>query len=119
MSEGWWALLGVIVGAISTGAFNLLLQKRQFSHDEEMHILKNKSTENVKALLKEKLSHKSYTDRSFEALKNSVGGYSENEIKQLLHEIGAKKSARDKDGKELWYLSEREQERNEKRKNRT
>lgn len=118
MSEGWWALLGVIIGAIAAGVFNLLMQKRQFSHDKEMHILKNQSTENVKTLLKEMLSHKDYTDRSFGVLKKSVGGYSENEIKQLLHEVGAKKSVKDKDGKEWWYLAEREEERNKKREKR-
>ena len=117
MSEGWWALLGVIVGAVAAGVFNLLLQKRQFSHEKEMHILQNQGTENVKALLKERLSHKNFTDRSFGVLKKSVGGYSENEIKQLLHEVGAK-TATDENGKEWWYLAEREEERNKKRKDR-
>ena len=118
MSEGWWALLGVIVGAVATGMFNYLMQKRQFSHDKEMYLLQNQSAENVKALLKEMLSHKSYTDRSFDALKKAVGGYSEDEIRQLLHEISAKKTSRNNGTEEWWYLAEREQERIAKRKSR-
>lgn len=34
MSEGWWELNGVVVGAIASGAINLMLQKRQFAHDK-------------------------------------------------------------------------------------
>ena len=51
MSEGWWAIVGVLVGAISTGLFNLLFQTRQFRHNKEMFQLQNKGKENVKALL--------------------------------------------------------------------
>jgi len=64
MSEGWWALGGVVVGALASGVINLMLQKRQFTHEMEMHVLQNQSSENVKSLLIEMLSHNSYTDRS-------------------------------------------------------
>ena len=67
MDSGWWALAGVIVGGISSGGIGYMLQKRQFAHEVNMFMLKNKGVENVKSLLTEMLSHKSYTDRSFEA----------------------------------------------------
>jgi len=111
MSDAGWALVGVIVGAIGTGFFNWLLQSRQFSHEKEMFLLQNKSAMMVKSVLAEMLNHRIYTDRSFSALKERVGGYSDDEIRQFLHEIGAKKTSRDNGAEEWWYLASREQER--------
>ena len=89
MSEGWWALGGVIVGALASGLINLILQKRQFTHDVKMHALQNQGKENVKSLLIEMLSHKSYTDRSFDAIRDKVGGFTDDELRLLLHEVQA------------------------------
>ncbi len=119
MSEGWWALGGVVVGAFASGAINLLLQKRQFTHEKEMHVLKNQASENVKSLLTEMLSHKSYTDRSFDAIRKKVGGYTDDQIRQFLHEVGAKIANRDNGEKEWWYLASREAERIAKRERRS
>ena len=111
MNDAGWALLGVVVGALGTGFFNWLLQTRQFTHEKEMFLLENKSAVMVKSILSEMLNHRSYTDRSFSALKERVGGYSDDQIRQFLHEIGAKKASRDNGSEEWWYLSSREQER--------
>jgi len=119
MNEALWALSGVFVGAISSGIVSLILQHRQFSHDKDMHTLQNLGKENVKSLLVEMLSHKSYTDRSFEALHKKVGGFHESEIRQFLHEVGAKKTSRDNNTEEWWYLGSREVERTAKREQRT
>jgi hypothetical protein len=110
MTAAAWALIGVIVGSVSTGLFNLLLQRKQFNHNKEMFLLQNKGTEIIKNFLTEMLSHRSYTDRSFSALKAPIGGYSDDEIRQLLHEAGAKKTTRE-DGSEWWYLLSRQEER--------
>lgn len=115
MSDAVWAIIGVVVGALSSGVINVVLQGRQFNHEKEMFRIQHQGAENVKAFLTEMLSHNTYTDRSFEALRNRVGGYSDSEIRQLLHEINAKKTRRNSDGKELWYLASRESERIEKR----
>jgi hypothetical protein len=114
MNDASWALAGVVVGSIGTGLFNLLLQQKQFRHNKEMFLLQNKSSEIVKGFLIEMLSHKSYTDRSFAALKAPIGGYSDDEIRQLLHEVGARKTNRE-DGSEWWYLLSRQEERIAKR----
>lgn len=110
MSDAAWALAGVVVGSLATGLFNLLLQQKQFRHNKEMFRLQNQGTEIVKGFLTEMLSHRSYTDRSFAALKAPIGGYRDDEIRQLLHEVGAKKTTRD-DGSEWWYLLSRQDER--------
>ncbi|WP_040551589.1 hypothetical protein [Rheinheimera nanhaiensis] len=114
MTEAGWTLLGVIVGALGTGFFNWLLQTRQFSHEKEMFLLQNKSSTMVKSVLNEMLNHRTYTDRSFIALKERVGGYTDDQIRQFLHEIGAKKVSRDNGTEEFWYLVTREQERSAK-----
>lgn len=104
-----WALLGVIVGALATGIINYLLQRAQFKHNREMFLLQNKSKEQVKEIILDLLNHRVHTDRSFEAIHKRIGGYSEDEIRQLLHEVGARKVS---DGtRELWYLKDREDER--------
>lgn len=96
---------------LGTGFFNWLLQTRQFSHEKEMFLLQNKSATMVKSVLAEMLNHRTYTDRSFGALKERVGGYSDDQIRQFLHEIGAKKTSRENGAEEWWYLASREQER--------
>jgi hypothetical protein len=111
MTEGYWAIIGVIVGGILTGVINFLLQKSQFKHNKEMFLLQNRSREMVKEILTDTLNHRTFTDRSFDTLKKRIGGYSDDEIRQLLHEIGAKKTIRPEDNTEWWYLIEREKDR--------
>jgi len=110
MNDAAWALAGVIVGAIGTGLSNLLLQQKQFKHNKEMFLLQNRGAEIIKSFLTEMLSHATNTDRSFSALKTPIGGYSDDEIRQFLHEAGAKRTSRD-DGTEWWYLLSRQDER--------
>jgi hypothetical protein len=110
MGNAYWALAGVVIGGFLSGAINYLLQKSQFKHNREMFLLQNKSTEQVKILLADMLNHRSYTDRSFEALRKPIGGFSDDEIRRLLHEIDAKMISRDK-GEEFWYLLSRKEER--------
>lgn len=111
MNEAIWALIGVGVGALLTGWINYGLQKRQFQHNLDMFRLENQSKETVKDILSDLLWHKKFIERSLNALKQNIGGYSEDEIRQLLHEVGAVKTTRKKDGTEWWYLKEREEER--------
>jgi hypothetical protein len=114
MTDAFWALSGVLVGAISTGFFNWLLQTRQFAHSKEMFLLQHRSEENVKTFLTEMLNHRAFTDRSFTALQAPIGGYTDDEIRRFLHEVGAKRTSRD-DGSEWWYLISRQEERLAKR----
>jgi hypothetical protein len=109
MLDAVWALVGVAVGAGITGAISWIQQTRQFAHEKEMFTLKNKSAEMVKAILAEMLNHRRYVERSFDALKKAVGEYSDEAVRQFLHEIGARRTERDEG--EWWYLTSREDER--------
>lgn len=114
-TDAHWAIVGVITGGVLTGIFNFLFQKSQFKHNKEMFRLQNRSREMVKEILIDMLNHRVHTDRSFGALKKRIGGFSDDEIRQILHEIGAEKITRSDDNSEWWYLKERELERIEKR----
>lgn len=110
MTEAGWALLGVIVGTIGTGIFNYILQARQFDHNKEMFDRQNRSADKVKEILTEMLNHRTHTDRSFEALRRPIGGYTDDQIRIFLHEVGAKRAERE-DASEWWYLVSRAEER--------
>ena len=56
-----------------------------------MYLLQNNSSETVKSLLSDMLNHRAYVERSFTALKDPIGGFSDEQIQQFLHELGAKK----------------------------
>ncbi len=114
MENGTWALLGACVGAITTGFFNLILQHRQLSHNKEMFLLSNRSSVTVKEILSEMLNHRAYIERSFKALRGPIGGYTDDQIRQFLHELEAKKTLRE-DGEEWWYLIARSDERKAKK----
>lgn len=113
MNSAAWALMGVLVGTIGSGLINLLLQKNQFKHNLSMYLLEHKSAESVKEILSDMLHHKNYVERSFTALKMPVGGFTDDEIRQMLHDIGSKKFLRE-DGSEWWYLLSRSEERHRK-----
>ena len=115
MNEAIWALLGVIVGGLLSAGAAWLMQNRQFKHDERMHAINNQGKEAIKSILLEMLNHKSFTDRSFAALRERVGGVTDDELRQLLHELGARKTSRDNGSAEWWYLASRREEREQKR----
>jgi hypothetical protein len=115
MTDAIWALIGVVIGVIATGMTSWALQSRQFAHEKQMFQLQNMSAIMVKSVLLEMLNHKNYTDRSFLALRERIGGYSDDQIRQFLHEIGAKKTSRADGTEEWWYLASRQDERIAKR----
>lgn len=106
----WAAAIGVVVGTILAGFINWLLEKQKYSNQLKLLVRENVGKEAVKQMLQDMLNHRNHIDRSFVALKGPIGGYSDDEIRKLLHEIEAKKVNR-KDGSEWWYLLERQQER--------
>ena len=113
MSEGWWVLIGVVVGALASGLVSLFLQNRSFAHERDMHTLQNQSEANVKEVLLDMLNHRTHVRRSFGAISKRIGGYSDDEIRRLLHEVNAKKAGTNEG--EWWYLAEREDEYSAKR----
>src|SRR3546814_7877936 len=114
MTEAGWALLGVVVGIVGTGLINWLMQSRQFAPEKQMFQLQNLSAAMVTTVLQEMLNNKSSTDRSFLALTERIGGYSADQIRQFLHEFGAKKTSRTGGAHEWGYLASRQEARTAK-----
>ena len=52
------------------------------------------------------LSHKSFTDRSFDTLRNHLGGFEDDELRKILVRAGAMRVYRE-DGTEWWRLLSR------------
>ncbi len=110
MHEAIWALTGVVVGGILTGCVELFLQRRQFQHEISLLKQQRLGAEVAKEILTEMLNHKAYVDRSFQALRRPIGGFSDDEVRQMLHEIDSRRVERD-DRSEWWYLRSRTDER--------
>lgn len=107
-------LLGVVIGAIATGLGGYIKQQAQFRHEREMRRLDTPSAEQVKLILKEMLEHRVHVERSFRALRAPIGGYSDEQIRQFLHEVGARRFERE--GSEWWYLGSRQEQHFERRR---
>lgn len=103
------SLISGIAGAIVGGIVTLNLQKQRYRNDLEL--LKNEFKTEFMAETTARffLNHSGYTDRSFETLRDSIGGFEDNELRQILVRAGAIRSFR-KDGSEWWRLLSRNDE---------
>lgn len=109
LSEGGWALLGALVGMLGTGLTSWLLQRWQHKHEKDMWLLEHQGPEMVKEHLLEMLNHRTYTDRSFKSLRRGIGGYTDDQVRVFLHEVGARKVTKGEE--DSWYLVAREGDR--------
>lgn len=96
------SLLGTLVG----GGITYLLNRQ--SHTLQIATLKEQFKTDFMAeeTARHFLSHKSYTDRSFDVLKKHLGGFTEEELRKILVRAGAIRTYRD-DGTEWWRLLSR------------
>lgn len=108
-----FTLLGTLVGGLITFAVNRQLFKHQILAMREQYKTEFMAEETARHFL----SHRSYTDRSFEVLKKHLGGFEEDELRKILVRAGAVRVYRD-DNSEWWYLLSRTDERIEKKQER-
>jgi hypothetical protein len=92
-----WALGGTIVG----GLISYFLQRQKNLHDLSLMREEHKTEFMAETTVKHYLSHKGYTDRSFETLKKAIGGFEEDELRKILVRAGAIRVFRE-DGSEWW-----------------
>jgi hypothetical protein len=113
MDKELYGIVGLILGVLLKALFDIIKLRIQHKHeDSQSH---DPAEENVKNLLIEMLNHENHIDRSFNALKGKIGGYSEDEIRRLLMAVGAQQARGKTDGKEWWYLTSRQEERNQRK----
>lgn len=101
-----FTLLGTLIGGLVTFAVN----RQQFKHQLCALREQYKTEFMAETTARHFLSHKSYTDRSFDVLVKHLGGFEEDELRKILVRAGAVREYHN-DGTEWWYLLSREQER--------
>jgi len=96
------SLLGTLVG----GGISYLLNKQQHAHQLAALRQQYKTDFMAEETARHFLSHKSYTDRSFETLSKNLGGFGDDELRKILVRAGAIRTFRE-DGTEWWRLLSR------------
>jgi hypothetical protein len=104
-----WTAVSALLGALIGGGISWLLNRQQFENQlklaREQHRTEFMAEETARTLL----SHKAFTDRSFETLRRHLGGFEDNELRKILVRAGAMRIYRD-DGSEWWRLVSRQEE---------
>ena len=98
--------LSALFGAIVGGAISFLLNRQQFANQLRILQQQHKTEFMAEETARHFLSHKSFTDRSFETLRRNLGGFDGDELRRILVRAGAIRVYRD-DGSEWWRLLSR------------
>ncbi len=107
-----FTLLGTLIGGLVTFSVN----RQQFKHQLNALCEEHKTEFMAESTARYFLSHRSYTDRSFDVLVKHLGSFDEDELRKILVRAGAVREYHS-DVTEWWYLLSREQERIENFKN--
>lgn len=91
------------ISALVGGLISFTLQYIKFKHEIKKLHLSNKTDFMAETTAIHFLSHKSYTDRSFETLKQHLGGFDDEELRKILVRAGAIRVYRDGDMKDEWW----------------
>ena len=102
-------MLSALLGAVVGGAISYFLNRQQFQNQlrvlQEQHKVEYMAEETARHFL----GHRSFTDRSFDTLRNHLGGFSDDELRKILVRAGAIRVFRE-DGSEWWRLLSRMEE---------
>ena len=112
MESALYALLGTFIG----GLISFILQQQRLNHEFKLKREEHKTEFMAESTARHFLSHKSYTDRSFDTLQKHLGGFEDDELRKILVRAGAIRIIRD-DGSEWWRLLSRMEEYIERKKN--
>jgi hypothetical protein len=106
MDAALWSTVSALLGAIVGGGISFLLNRQQFHNQLRILQQQNKVEFMAEETARHFLSHKSFTDRSFETLRNHLGGFADDELRKILVRAGAIRLYRE-DGSEWWRLLSR------------
>ena len=101
-----WSTFSALLGALVGGGISWLLNRQQFANQLRILREQHKTEYMAEDTARHFLSHKSFTDRSFETLKMHLGGFEDDELRKILVRAGAMRVYRE-DGSEWWRLLSR------------
>ena len=96
------SLLGTVIG----GGISYLLNRQLHAHQLASIREQFKTDFMAEETVRHFLGHKSHIDRSFEVIRKSLGGFTDEELRKILVRAGAVRTFRD-DGSEWWRLLSR------------
>jgi hypothetical protein len=109
MEAALWTSLSALFGALVGGVVSWALNRQQFANQLRVLQEQHKAEFMAETTARHFLGHKSYTDRSFETLRNHLGGFGDDELRRILVRAGAIRVYRE-DGSEWWRLLSRMEE---------
>jgi hypothetical protein len=109
MEPALWSSLSALLGALVGGGISYLLNRQQFANQLRIQREQHKVEFMAEETARHFLSHKSFTDRSFDTLRNHLGGFEDDELRKILVRAGAIRVYRE-DGSEWWRLLSRMEE---------
>jgi hypothetical protein len=101
-----WNTFSALLGALVGGGISFLLNRQQLGNQLSVMRAQHKTEFAAEETARMLLSHRSFTDRSFEALQRALGGFEEDELRKILVRAGAMRVYRE-DGSEWWRLVSR------------
>jgi hypothetical protein len=106
MEAALWSTFSALLGAIVGGGISYLLNRQQLANQLRVQQELHKVEFMAELTARHFLGHKSFTDRSFDTLRNHLGGFTDDELRRILVRAGAIRVYRD-DGSEWWRLLSR------------
>ncbi len=106
MNAALWSTFSALLGALVGGGISFLLNRQQFANQLRILQEQHKTEFMAETTARHFLSHKGFTDRSFETLQKSLGGFQDDELRRILVRAGAVRVYRE-DGSEWWRLLSR------------
>lgn len=91
------------ISALAGGLISFALQYLKFRQEIKKLNIAHKTDFMAESTAVHFLSHKSFTDRSFETLKQHLGGFDDNELRKILVRAGAIRVFREGDETEEWW----------------
>ena len=109
MDAHLWSMLSALLGAMVGGGISYALNRQQFANQLHLAREQHRTEFMAEQTARVFLSHRGFTDRSFETLRRHLGGFEDDELRKILVRAGAMRVYRD-DGSEWWRLLSRMEE---------